>query len=219
MDIKVDQNTVVVFDLDDTLYNEIEYLKSAYRHIAQNIDEDSWPKLYTLMFSLYRTGNNVFDYLVQQHSCNKDVLLELYRNHQPSIQPFPGVLEFFRNIRRCNGKIAIVTDGRSRTQRNKIQSLGIGSLVDHVVISEELGTEKPDKNNFLAVEKQFNRSKYFYVADNVRKDFDAPRSLGWQGILITDNGLNIHTSSDLADKIDALNLGVILSIEDIRVVP
>lgn len=218
MDIKVDQNTVVVFDLDDTLYNEIEYLKSAYRCIAQNIAQDSWAKLYAHMFSLYRTGENVFDFLIKEHSCDKNELLNLYRYHKPSIHTFPGVLELFQKIKQKDGKVAVITDGRSKTQRNKINSLGIETLVDHIVISEEIGSEKPNKNNFLAVENVFNRSTHYYIADNVRKDFEGPQSLGWQCILLADNGLNIHKNKNLEQKIIEYELDVILDLSDLRII-
>ena len=39
MDIKIDTSTALVFDLDDTLYNEIEYLKSAYWYICSELTE------------------------------------------------------------------------------------------------------------------------------------------------------------------------------------
>ena len=61
MDIKVNNNTVIVFDLDDTLYNELDYLKSAYQHIAQQLEPKDWKSLYVLMLSFYRCKKNVFD--------------------------------------------------------------------------------------------------------------------------------------------------------------
>ena len=50
MTISINKNTVIAFDLDDTLYNEIEYLKSAYRLIAKNLDSDNSIELYAFMF-------------------------------------------------------------------------------------------------------------------------------------------------------------------------
>jgi len=218
MDLKIDQNTVVVFDLDDTLYNEIEYLKSAYQHIAKKVDPHSWQSLHAIMFSLYRSGSNVFDYLINERSCIKEDLLDHYRYHSPAIEPFPGVLDLFADIKKNGGKLALVTDGRSVTQRNKIKALGLEPYLDHIVISEEIGTEKPHTNNFLSVEKAFNRTCHYYIADNIRKDFDGPHELGWQGILLADNGLNIHQNPLLNYKIEKLNLTVILSIQELRVV-
>lgn len=218
MDLKVDQNTVVVFDLDDTLYNEIDFLKSAYKYIANTIEPGSWQKLYAQMFSLYRNGENVFDFLVQCHGQSKENLLETYRNHFPDIEPFPGVIELFNRIKSYHGKIAIITDGRSLTQQNKIKALGIEPLVDFRVISEEIGSEKPNQKNFLAVEEYFKRSSYFYIADNVKKDFDAPKALKWKCILLKDNGLNIHPYNNLQQKIQDFELDVLIQIDELNVI-
>lgn len=218
MDIKVNKDTVVVFDLDDTLYNEIDFLKSAYRNIAQNITPESWRKLFAQMFAMYRSGENVFEFLIQKFHCSQQELLKGYRFHDPDITPFPGVIDLFQKIKDHQGKIAIVTDGRSITQRNKIKALGLESLVDLQIISEEIGSEKPNPKNFLAVTEYFNKSTYFYIADNVRKDFDAPKSLGWGCVLVTDNGLNIHVNQNVQEKINDLNLDVLLHISELRVI-
>ena len=92
MDIKVDEHTVLVFDLDDTLYNELEYLKSAYRSIADFLQPDNWLPLYSKMFSLYRCGENVFEKLSYEFNVNVSTLVELYRNHEPTIELFDGAI-------------------------------------------------------------------------------------------------------------------------------
>ena len=54
MDIRIDNSTAIVFDLDDTLYNEIEYLKSAYAHIASHLDQKNWKPLFRKNFKLQK---------------------------------------------------------------------------------------------------------------------------------------------------------------------
>ena len=51
---------VIVFDLDDTLYKEIDFLKSAYKEIASIVDKDHCETLYDNMISNYYKGENVF---------------------------------------------------------------------------------------------------------------------------------------------------------------
>ena len=92
MDLKVDHTTAVIFDLDDTLYNEIEYLKSAFAQIARELEKDSWKALYARMFSLYRSRQDVFQYLSDIYVTDKNYLLQLYRGHQPEIRLYEGAL-------------------------------------------------------------------------------------------------------------------------------
>ncbi|WP_296386897.1 HAD family hydrolase [Winogradskyella sp.] len=195
MDIKINKHTVVVFDLDDTLYNEIEFLKSAYRHIAKKMDTENWKPLYSVMLSLYRSEQNVFNFLVKKYSVDIKVLIEMYRNHIPDIELFDGVLEVMNSIKSNNGQLAIITDGRVKTQSAKLKALGIENLFDKIIISETLGTEKPNEANYKAIETSLIGSEYYYIADNLKKDFVTPNILGWATIGLIDNGLNIHSNS------------------------
>lgn len=195
MDIKVDFNTVVVFDLDDTLYNELDFLKSAYKSMAICLEPNDWKPLYAKLFSMYRSKINVFEFLADFYNIEVATLIEMYRNHQPNIQLFEGVMDILDAIKSKNGKIGLITDGRSTTQRAKLKSLGILDYFDKIIISEEIGSEKPSIENFRAIENSLSGTTYYYIADNLKKDFIAPNALGWKSIALVDNGINIHFES------------------------
>ncbi|SDH57637.1 HAD family hydrolase [Winogradskyella thalassocola] len=218
MDIKVNDKTVIVFDLDDTLYNELDYLKSAYKSIALSLEPNNWKPLYLKMFSLYRCKINVFEFIANTYKIKIGLLVEMYRNHQPQIQLFDGVLEVFEAIKSRNGKIGIITDGRSMTQRAKLKSLGILSYIDKLIISEEIGSEKPNSLNFIAIEKALSGFEYYYIADNLKKDFIAPNSLGWKCVALIDNGKNIHFESHKYMDSQYLSLKFISDFEDIKII-
>lgn len=218
MDIKVDENTVVVFDLDDTLYNEMDFLKSAYTSIAKQLEPNDWKKLFAYMFSLYRCKEDVFAIIAMEYKTNKGELIETYRGHKPNITLFDGVLETIHNIRSKDGKIGILTDGRARTQMNKIEALGLTELVDCMVISEDVGTEKPNEQNFKLISDRFKDSTYYYVADNLKKDFIAPNALGWGSIALLDNGLNIHYDSYLHLNKNQMPQNFILSFAELKII-
>lgn len=218
MDIKVDDNTVVVFDLDDTLYNELDYLKSAYRSIALFLEPNNWKPLYSKMLSLYRCKVNVFEFLVNSYDIEKSVLIDIYRNHQPDIKLFDGVLEVLEAIKIKKGRIGIISDGRSRTQRAKIESLGITKYIDKIIISEEIGSEKPSLVNFKAIENSLSGKTYYYIADNLEKDFIAPNALGWKSVALIDNGKNIHIESHKQFKIQTLPQDFVLDLKDINII-
>lgn len=194
MIIKVNTQSVICFDLDDTLYNELAYLKSAYQEIAKHISGKEWEFLYAKIFSLYRKKENVFEFLTSNYDVTITELLDVYRNHFPKIKPFEGVLPVLESIKKSNGVICIITDGRSLTQRNKLNALGILDYLDFIIISEEIGTEKPSKENYIAVEAKFPNCDYTYIADNFKKDFIVPNQRNWNSIGLIDNGLNIHNN-------------------------
>lgn len=186
------KNKALVLDLDDTLYSELDYLISAYQFIATKLERNNSQELYEKMFFLFKNDKNVFDFLIKNYKqMDKEQLLYWYRFHEPRIVLFNGVLECL-GLLKNKYKFAIITDGRSFTQRNKIRALNIESYLDEIVISEEIGTEKPHLNNFKIVEKNLQCQSYIYVGDNPKKDFVTPNTLGWNTICLLDQGNNIH---------------------------
>ena len=183
-------NKVLVLDLDDTLYSELNYLKSAYHSIASELSDNN-SQLYELMLSKYINSEDVFSFLVTEYNVELQYLLDLYRYHIPNIQLYPNVdkvLNYFSE----NGEIAIVTDGRSKTQRNKLRALGLTHILTTIVISEELKTEKPCRANFEKVVSETIGNEYIYIGDNLKKDFITPKDMGWTTICLKDQGNNIH---------------------------
>ena len=57
----------VIFDLDDTLVYEIEFLKSAFKEIAERLEPERDLELYEEMFSIYKKKENVFAVLHQKY--------------------------------------------------------------------------------------------------------------------------------------------------------
>jgi putative hydrolase of the HAD superfamily len=159
------------------------------------LEPDSWQALFSNLFSRYRNKTDVFEYILNRYGVAKNELLDQYRNHIPQIQPFDGVIALFEEIKKREGKIGLITDGRSTTQNNKIVALGLKSYFDHCVISEELGSEKPNELNYRTIESNLACDTYFYIGDNLKKDFITPNYMGWQTIGLLDNGLNIHSNA------------------------
>ncbi|WP_299159429.1 HAD family hydrolase [uncultured Tenacibaculum sp.] len=218
MDIKVDFNTLIVFDLDDTLYNELDYLISGYKCIASYIDKTKEREIFSVMFSLYRNNQDVFEYLSGVYPVQKENLLSIYRNHKPSLSLDYSVLELFQILKTKSVKLALLTDGRSITQRNKLRALGIQEMFDYISISEEIGEVKPSLKGFQLIQNEFKREDCYYIGDNLLKDFIAPNKLNWKTICLIDNGKNIHHHSQEKLDVGKLPNYYIYSLKDIRII-
>lgn len=182
-----------MFDLDDTLYNEVDYLISAYWEIIHVYNLQPKTKLHSEMLKWYYDGNDVFKLVINKYKINatKSDLIKIYREHIPSINLFEDASALIRSLNINNVPIALITDGRSITQRNKIKALGLSNLFTNLIISEEINTEKPSLNNFeMLVSRDY--TNYVYIADNPKKDFLSPNVLGWVSICLLNNGRNIH---------------------------
>lgn len=183
-------NKVLVLDLDDTLYAELDYLKSAYTFISKKLSIDD-SLLYALMLEKYLNSEDVFKFLVDEYNADMQSLLSWYRFHDPDINLYSGVKEFLETYSKSS-EIAIITDGRSETQRNKIRVLGLDTICTSIVISEELQSEKPCRDNFEKVMLETVGNEYIYIGDNLKKDFITPKDMGWITICLKDQGQNIH---------------------------
>lgn len=184
----------IVFDLDDTLVLEVDYLKSAFNEIAKSLDPGN-KNLFDLMLGWYTKQENVFFNLVNLYK-NVSVLdlKNQYRNHFPSFNSKSQNRELLIELKNKGHFLGLITDGYSVTQRNKIKALDIESLFDLIVISEEFGSEKPNEYNYSAFHK-FGLNDIYYIGDNVSKDFITPNKLGWTTICVLDNGENIHSQN------------------------
>lgn len=186
------EDYVICFDLDDTLYKEIDYLVSAFRKIATYVGH---PEAVDQMRDWYYSKENVFEKLIERYDLNVSVsdCLNLYREHFPNISLDDGVKAYLEELKGHGAVIGLISDGRSSTQRNKIKALGLEDFFDIIIISEEFGSEKPNKANYQAVMYKYPEKKvFYYVADNTAKDFIAPNQLGWRTVCIKDDGRNIH---------------------------
>ncbi len=200
---------LVAFDLDDTLVPEILFIKSGIQHIASYLNT-RYPglpvsRIIAAMETALMTRRNHYsaletlldEYHLRDAVDMKEVVKE-FRNHlpDPSIyHPAPFMIEVLEDLKRKGIPMALITDGRSITQRNKIQAAGLDKYFDNsdILISEETGHDKFDPDNFLYVMKKYAGAKEFhYVGDNPPKDFLHPSRLGWHTHLVHPFPLAIH---------------------------
>jgi len=189
---------IIVFDLDDTLYYEVDYLISAYKEIATDIEtKHSVTNVFSFMLKTYYDKQNVFEELNKKYSLDIPITNYLcqYRNHIPHISLASDTKEILSILCRTkNIVLGLLTDGREITQKNKINALGLNKYIkeENVVISETFGSGKPSLNNYLYFQQKYDDAEFVYVGDNVDKDFIAPNQLKWTTICLLDNGKNIH---------------------------
>lgn len=190
------QSRVVVFDLDDTLYKEQDYLRSAYREIAAKIaSPDALEDVYDRMLQWWQEGRNVFRLLIDTYrpSLTMDDLLAFYRSHMPAIRLDEATRTLLDHLHR-QAVLGLITDGRRITQWHKIEVLGLTAYMapEDILVSEETGFEKPSEEPYRHFMTRYPSRTYYYIGDNPAKDFVAPARLGWTTICLLDDGRNIH---------------------------
>ncbi|MDO8772750.1 MAG: HAD family hydrolase [Burkholderiaceae bacterium] len=186
--------TVVVLDLDDTLYKEADYHDSGLREVCNWIEGLYGRSLAGELEALKSQGERdllgALCRLAGLPLSVKDSLVWVYRLHEPRIHLSPAAKETI-HLLESMCRVAILTDGRSVSQRKKLKSLGLSHLPAY--ISEEHGSEKPSPLRFELIMRELPALDYVYVADNPSKDFLAPNALNWKTIGLIGDKRNIHS--------------------------
>jgi len=199
--------TVVVFDLDDTLYDEIEYCRSGFtavaKHLADTQRKLSVERIFTAFWQQFTSDNRTktFNTALEQLGVTHDVkiiqqLVQVYRNHDPQITLPQDSQDVLSQLQK-KYTLALLTDGFLPAQQLKVGALGIEKYFKLIVYNEELGRQfwKPSPVGFerLLAQLDARPKTSAYIADNAEKDFIAPNKLGLATIQII-RPARIHTS-------------------------
>jgi len=200
--------TTVVFDLDDTLYNEIEYCRSGFSTVAGFLagmpDAPPAERIFGALWEQFTAGNRTktfnaaLDGLDMNYDDNRIVdMVNVYRNHIPAIKLPADSLEVLRELSR-KYTLAMLTDGFLPGQQLKVQSLEIEKYFKCIVYTEQLGREfwKPSPAGFEKIMQilETRPENMVYIADNEKKDFIAPNKLGFFTVQLILNA-RIHASA------------------------
>jgi len=184
----------VVFDLDDTLFPERCYVRSGYRAVAEHLrrmlrrrdalEDRLWRRfLAGKTEGAFDALNDHFDLRLTGEQILE--LVSVYREHKPSIRPWPGVPAMLSRLH-AQFRLGLLSDGFLPAQRLKLDALKLGRFFDAVVFTEEMGREawKPSPIGFEAIRAELDvpHEACAYVADNPAKDFLAPNGLGWRTV-------------------------------------
>ncbi|WP_391207666.1 HAD family hydrolase [Psychrobacillus sp. L4] len=174
----------VIFDLDDTLISEKQYIISGYQHVSKILSgklEKDEIELYELLIKLLSdSSENVFNRLLDkfEFKYTKNTILNLvqeYRNHLPNINFFYDVLPCLDILKSKEMKTGIITDGYSNAQQQKIKAVGASNYFNKIIVTDELGREfwKPHPKAFEIMKHALDvkYDEMIYVGDNPKKDF------------------------------------------------
>ena len=209
--------TTVVFDLDDTLYDEIEYCKSGFAAVGEFLANQSESRsslmgegeappakrIYAVLWEQFTAGNRTktFNAALNELGISYDdeligELIEIYRNHSPKISLPQDSRDVLCELS-TKYTLALLTDGFLPAQQLKVRALGIEKYFKYTVYTEQLGREcwKPSPAGFEKIVQSLNvePAHMVYVADNEEKDFIAPNRLGFATVELV-RPARVHTS-------------------------
>ena len=190
---------VIVFDVDDTLFPEHEFVESGFQAVSNWLEaEYSLPGFFEVGWQFFREGkrNNIFNLTLEKLKFKYESgliqeLLQIYRQHKPTItlhEDAKWAINYFKK----SHQLGIITDGYLRTQQNKVEALKIEPIFDAIVYSDLYGREnwKPSPVPYQKIMSTLSCSgkECVYIADNPNKDFITAKKLGWLTVHICREG-------------------------------
>ena len=186
----------IVFDLDDTLYAERDYVLSGFRAVAKwsainlGIPQEQG---YAALYQLYTSGvrGDTFNRWLHLFGMNEKyvpALVQVYREHEPHLRPFPEIPPLLAELHR-QYRLGLLSDGFLEVQKRKLAALGLAASFDAILFTDELGREhwKPSPKPFREILLRLGMeepNRAVYVADNPLKDFIGARETGMYTIWV-----------------------------------
>lgn len=211
----------IIFDLDDTLISEIDYIKSGFNNISKVLSSKlNLPSsaIYNRLVDLFHVEpgnvfNRLFDELQIPYS-DDDILslVRLYRKHWPTIEFYSDVVPCLMQLSAIGIRTGIITDGYKETQNNKLKALKADQCFEHIIITDDLGREywKPHPFSFELIRDwlQVDFNEMMYVGDNPEKDFYIGTIYPIVTVRIDRNGIYSNTPylHDVKEKVQIRTL-------------
>ena len=219
----------VIFDLDDTLHDEVNYCMSGFtavaRFLAGSLRTLSAERIFDACRREFTAGNRTRTFNtamgklgIKYDDNSVQQLIQVYRSHSPKIA-LPHDSQQVLSQLSSKYTLALLTDGFMPAQKLKVEALGIGNYFKSIIYTEELGREcwKPSAAGFEKLMETLNckGDSMVYVADDETKDFIAPNKLGMGTIQVV-RAARLHTgSSNLPGAAAQYRIGNIGELPDL----
>lgn len=188
----------VIFDLDDTLYSEITYVEQAFMNVALYLSEKhevSSEMLYERMLELLNENGRgqIFNDIIEEYRIEESPkdLVDVYRATIPKLELYEDARICIEGLREKNIKLAVITDGCSQVQHNKIKGLGLEYIMDCIIVTDDYeNAAKPSTIPYKMVMEKLEinvPAECIYVGDNPKKDFVGAREVGMHTARIVRN--------------------------------
>jgi putative hydrolase of the HAD superfamily len=185
----------VLLDLDDTCFDQREFLTGAFGAVARRAGElgADEVRLRDALATIAGDGSDrghIIDKALEAAGARVPVgpLVDVFRSYRPArLSPYPGVPEGLGQMRRL-APLGLVTNGDPAGQRAKLAALGLEDAFDIVVFSDELGRSfrKPHPAPFRQALRLLDADpgRSFYIGDHPDRDIAGAQHVGMRAIRV-----------------------------------
>lgn len=199
---------LIIFDLDDTLYCEMSYVREGYKAAALYIATHygiSAKKVFRMCMDIVKSDPHgaTFDTLLRHLRINDrsltERLVEVYRSHKLRIRLHRGARKLLEQLHR-HSALALITNGTSPVQKRKIAHLKLEPFFDEIIctLDHDSTWVKPNTGAFEALLKRFEilPNNAIYIGNDPEKDFKNVKKLGIRTVRLMQGRYKYRNVSD-----------------------
>jgi len=164
----------VIFDLDDTIFPEINFLEERYRYVCKEIFYGNWEEPFHFILNEFNTQGRsyLFDKLIKRYNLalSTEDILRFFRCYDKAsetpINPYPWFSKLASRLNK-GYPLLLITNGNPSQQRQKIANLNLMNLFPYVVCvfaNEYKG--KPRVEPFEALASKVQIRHPIYIGDS-----------------------------------------------------
>ncbi len=182
----------LIFDLDNTLYDEDLYFLEIFKVFSEkyNLDFEKIRSAFTHEFRL--KSKDIFTDILKSinfyDSKFQAELFYLYNTINIHLPLYDDAKEILKFARKKKLKIAIITNGVLTAQKNKIRCLGIDKFVDSIVYAREYGKdfEKPHEKPYkkCLYDLGLDSQSVLFIGDDPLTDIFGASTCGMRTVFI-----------------------------------
>lgn len=197
----------IIFDVDDTLYDQMIPFKKALRENFEFVKTDEIAGIFkasrlysdqvfnqseqgeitTENMHIYRIKHALQDYGYRISDKEALDFQKVYTKKQNEITIFAGMKGILSLCQKSHVNLGIITNGPKNHQWNKIYQLDLLQWIkyERIIISGEVGVAKPNPEIFFIMENKFSESDktdFYYVGDNFTNDIVGAAQSGWNTV-------------------------------------
>ncbi len=206
-------DTAVLFDLDNTLIDRDQACDRFFSFLLKTYfprlepEGTEWNDRMETLRALDQGGRGskaaIYDHSFSDvPGMSPESFVELMRGKLASYASWSdGAEPLLKCLRARHHPMALVTNG-SKSQRDKIDAIGASVYFDAVLISEEVGTAKPDPVIFRQAMSRLNAApeRSVFVGDSLEHDIVGARNAGMMTVFLNRNGV-LEMDESLCDLV------------------
>ncbi len=221
------KNIAILFDIDDTLYDQVVPFRKAVDKIVPGLSGISYEELFRwrahhseISFRMalkqeitmeemyrYRVQKTFAEFGIEVSDEDAMAFQEAYEQSQKELELSAYMEQLLKYCQEQGVLLGIISNGPAEHQMGKAKTLGMGRWIpeEWTFISGAIGIVKPDLRIFRIAEERMGldleTTEIWFVGDSFANDIAGAAGAGWKTIWLNHRGKSLPEGDVVPDRV------------------